>query len=286
MKKKVVVLGSLGMAGHIMAEVLDETDAYEVFGVARQAGKYVDTVLDVTDFKSLEKYLADIKPHFVINCIGALVSQSKEDVPTAILLNSYLPNFLSNLGNELDYKLIHISTDCVFSGKDGQYTEISYRDGDDNYARTKALGEVINDKDLTIRTSIIGPELKSNGTGLMDWFFKQNGTVNGYTHAFWSGVTTLELANATVAFIEQDITGLYQFCPDHKISKFELLKLFSAIWDKPSEVTPFDNYKVDKSLVCTRSDFKYPTPKFKKMLIETKQWMEEHPSYYKHYQLW
>jgi len=282
-KKKVVILGSQGMAGHIMAEVLDETGEYEVFGVARQTGKYVDTVLDVTDFKTLENYLEDVNPDYVINCVGALVSQSKKDVPTAILLNSYLPNFLSKLGNEMDYKLIHISTDCVFSGKDGHYTETSYRDGDDSYARTKALGEVNNDKDLTIRTSIIGPELKSNGTGLLDWFFKQNGTTNGYTQAYWSGVTTLELAKATVEFLSQDITGLYQLCPKEKISKYELLKLFAKIWNKKIKVIPFDDYKVDKSLVCTRKDFDYTAPEYEKMLVDLKQWMEEHPEYYKHY---
>lgn len=284
MQKKVVVLGSQGMAGHIMAEVLDETGAYAVFGVARQQGNYVDNVLDVTDFNALENYLERIKPDYVINCIGALVSQSRDDVPSAILLNSYLPNFLSQLGNTLDYKLIHISTDCVFSGKDGQYTETSYRDGDDNYARTKALGEVINDKDLTIRTSIIGPELKTNGTGLLDWFLKQDGTINGYTQAYWSGVTTLELAKATVEFLQQRTTGLYQLCPKEKISKYDLLKLFSKVWGKKIEVTPFDNYKVDKSLVCTRTDFSYPTPEYEKMLVETKAWMEAHPTYYAHYE--
>jgi dTDP-4-dehydrorhamnose reductase len=212
-----------------------------------------------------------------------LVSQSKNDVPTAIMLNSYLPHFLSNLGNRLEYKLIHISTDCVFSGKDGQYTEESFRDGDDNYARSKALGEVINDKDLTIRTSIIGPELKTDGTGLLDWFFKQNGIINGYTKAYWSGVTTLELAKATAVFLKQDITGLYQLCPQDKISKYELLKLFAKVWAKDLEVLPFDNYTVDKSLVCTRSDFNYPTPEFEKMLLETKEWMEIHPTNYPHY---
>ena len=284
-KKKVVVLGSQGMAGHIMAEVLDETAIYEVYGVARNNGKYVDTIFDLTDAKTLEAYLTQVKPDYVINCVGALVSQSKEDLPTAILLNSYLPNFLSKLGNEMNYKLVHISTDCVFSGKDGHYTETSYRDGDDNYARTKAIGEVINNKDLTIRTSIIGPELKSNGTGLLDWFFKQGGTVNGYTQAYWSGVTTLELAKTTVEFLKQDITGLYQLCPKDKISKYELLKLFATVWNKEIKVIPFDDYKVDKSLVCTRSDFDYATPEYQKMLVETKQWMKKHPSYYEQYRL-
>lgn len=282
-KQKVVVLGSKGMAGHIMAEVLDATGEYEVFGAARQNGNYVDEILDVTDANSLKSYLEKVRPSFVINCVGALVSQSKNDVSTAILLNSFLPNFLSKVGNELDYKLIHISTDCVFSGKDGQYTEDSYRDGDDNYARSKTLGEVINDKDLTIRTSIIGPEIKTDGTGLLDWFLKQEGTISGYTQAYWSGVTTLELAKATLAFLKQDMTGLYQLCPNDKISKFELLKLFSKIWNKQITIEPYENYTVDKSLVCTRTDFQYATPEFEKMLIETKVWMDEHPNLYAHY---
>ncbi len=282
--KKVIVLGTLGMAGHIMAEVLDTTEEYEVFGVARHEGKYVDEILDVTHFKALEAYIKSVQPDYIINCIGALVSQSKEDVPTAILLNSYLPHFLSKLGNTYNYKLIHISTDCVFSGKEGEYTETSFRDGDDNYARSKALGEVINRKDLTIRTSIIGPELKKDGTGLLDWFFKQNGTTNGYTQAYWSGVTTLELAKATLVCLKQDITGLYQLCPKDKISKYELLKLFSKVWKKPLDIVPFENYKVDKSLVCTRDDFNYSVPEFEIMLIQLKEWMEIHKIYYNYNQ--
>lgn len=284
MKKKIVILGSVGMAGHVIAETLDDTGSYEVFGVARRPGNYVDTVLDVTDFATLKSYLRRIKPDYVINCVGALVSQSRDDITAAILLNSYLPNFLSCAGNKLDYRLIHISTDCVFSGKKGGYTETSYRDGDDNYARTKALGEVINDRDLTIRTSIIGPEIKSDGTGLLDWFLKQKGTIDGYTQAYWSGVTTLELAKAMVAFLEQEISGLYQFCPNGKISKYELLKLFVNVWNKEVEITPFDGYKVDKSLICTRSDFDYPKPEFEAMLNETKQWMDKHPDLYRHYE--
>jgi dTDP-4-dehydrorhamnose reductase len=146
--KKVVVVGSLGMAGHIMAEYLAKTGEYEVFGVARQQGRYVDAVLDVTDFNALKEYLETVRPDYVINCVGALVAHARDRAADAILLNSYLPHFLSELGKNTGYKLIHISTDCVFSGKDGQYREDSFRDGDDNYARSKALGEVINDRVL------------------------------------------------------------------------------------------------------------------------------------------
>lgn len=278
--KKILVLGVLGMAGHVMAEYLDSLDDYQVYGIARSDGRYVTKKIDVLDFTGVESYLNEIKPDVVINCIGMLVQQSKNDISTAILINSYLPHFLSELGNRLDYKLIHISTDCVFSGKEGQYKEDAFKDGDDNYARTKALGEVINDKDLTIRTSIIGPELKNNGTGLLDWFFKQSGEIKGYTRAYWSGVTTLELAKATHEMIKQNITGLFQLCPENKISKYDLLGLFAKIWNKELTIVPFDNHAVDKSLVCLREDFEYYKLNYDSMLIELKQWIENHPTYY------
>ena len=284
--KKVIILGALGMAGHIMAEYLDSTKKYDIYGIARSNdSKYITKILDVKDFSLLEEYINEIKPDFIINCIGILVSKSNNELTTAIQINSYLPHFLSELGNKLDFKLIHISTDCVFSGKDGQYKEDSFRDGNDNYARTKALGEVINEKDLTIRTSIIGPELKTNGTGLLDWFLKQKTDISGYSKAYWSGVTTLELAKQMENFLEQDIKGLYQLCPLEKISKYDLLKEFATVWKKDIKISDNPNYNVDKSLVCTRNDFKYKNirPTYKNMLIEAKEWMDSHPSYYSHY---
>lgn len=289
MKKKVIVLGALGMAGHIMSQYLDETNEYEVFGIARTNDtKYIKKELDVQKFEELEKYFEEIKPDIVINCIGILVAKSNSDLTTAIMMNSYLPHFLSQLGNKLNYKLIHISTDCVFSGKTGGYNENSFRDGDDNYARTKALGEVINDKDLTIRTSIIGPELKSNGTGLLHWFLNQNDTIGGYSKAFWSGVTTLELAKQTHEMIKQDVRGLFQLSPDDKISKFDLLKLFAKIWGKEIFIEENTKYSIDKSLICTRTDFIYANnqrPNYEQMLIEAKDWMDLNKAYYQHYSL-
>ena len=278
--QKIVILGTLGMAGHIMAEYLDGINDYQVVGVARNQGRYVNKVLDIIDFNAVETYLVEIKADIVINCIGVLVQQAKDNLSTAILINSYLPHFLSELGFKLNFKLIHISTDCVFSGKDGQYKEETFRDGDYNYARTKALGEVVNNKDLTIRTSIIGPELKSNGTGLLDWFLKQSVETKGYTHAYWSGVTTLELAKATDQFIKQNITGLYHLCPEQKISKYDLLGLFANVWGKDITITPYENYRVDKSLLCTRQDFTYNKVDYVPMLNELKQWMDNHTNYY------
>lgn len=287
MKKRVVILGALGMAGHIMSQYLDETNEYEVFGVARSKDtKYIKKELDVQNFNDLEKYLEEVKPDFVINCIGILVAKSNSDLAVAIMINSYLPHFLSKVGNKLNYKLVHISTDCVFSGKTGGYKEDSFRDGDDNYARTKALGEVINDKDLTIRTSIIGPELKENGTGLLHWFLNQRGIIGGYTKTFWSGVTTLELAKQTHEMIKQDIKGLFQLSPDDKISKFDLLKLFAKIWNKKIIIEENSKYSVDKSLICTRNDFIYANkrPTYTEMLVECKKWMDKNSKNYMHYQ--
>jgi dTDP-4-dehydrorhamnose reductase len=284
--KKVIILGALGMAGHIMAEYLDSTKKYNIYGIARSKdSKYITKILDVKDFTLLEEYIKEIKPDFIINCIGILVSKSNNELTTAIKINSYLPHFLSELGNKLNFKLIHISTDCVFSGKEGQYKEDSFRDGNDNYARTKALGEVINDKDLTIRTSIIGPELKTNGIGLLDWFLKQNTDISGYSKAYWSGVTTLELAKQTDELLEQNIKGLYQLCPEDKISKYDLLKKFAKVWNKDIEIRENPNYQVDKSLVCTRNDFKYKDsrPTYEKMLLEAKEWMDNNPLNYQHY---
>lgn len=281
--QKVVVLGALGMAGHVMAEFLENTGDFELYGVARKSGNYVSKVLDVRRFEQLRMWLEEIRPDVVINCVGVLVSSASADVGKAVLLNSYLPHFLAYQGNRTGFKLVHISTDCVFSGRTGAYQEDTFRDGDDCYARTKALGEVQDQQHLTIRTSIIGPELKSDGTGLLDWFLKQNTEVRGYTGAFWSGVTTLELAKATWSLLVQNVSGLVHVCPDSKISKYELLKLFNQFWRRDIQIVPFDGYSVDKSLVCTRRDFEYTCPDYIYMLEELRAWTDSHPDYYSHY---
>jgi len=279
LKTKVVILGARGMAGHVISEYLSGFDKYEIFGVAKEVGVHVDKVMDVLDKEVLYAYLSAVEPNIVINCVGMLVSQSNADVKSAIRTNALLPHELSDFGNAIGYKLLHLSTDCVFSGRDGGYTETSPKDGLDNYAKSKALGEVVNDKDLTIRTSIIGPELK-NGTGLLNWFLQQDGTIKGYTKAYWTGVTTLELAKAIDAMIEENVTGLYHLCPNEKISKFNLLQLFKKTWHKPIEIEPYDDYAIDKSLICTRTDFSYKPLSYETMLKELKVWMKTHEAWY------
>ena len=271
--KKVFVFGAGGMFGHVATRYLSESGKYNVVPCARGLKPGEGYSLDVTDSAAVCAALKKERPDIVLNGVGMLVKACNDNPPLAILVNAYFPHFLAGLGGEIGFKLVHISTDCVFSGRTGGYREDSFRDGDTPYDRTKALGEVVDDKNLTFRTSIIGPELKANGTGLFNWFMQQHGAVRGYTNAIWSGVTTLELAKAVDAAIEQDLTGLYQLAMP-PISKFDMLSLFKEIWGKADvELEPFAEFHCDKTLICTRRDFDYRLPKdHRTMYEELKAW--------------
>ena len=271
--QKLLIFGARGMLGHIAAKYLKRQGCYEVVSCVRKATEPDEIGLDVTDFFRVKSVLEEQRPDIVLNCVGMLVKACADRPDMAILINSYFPQYLAHLGKELNFKLIHISTDCVFSGKKGDYLDSDFRDGDTPYARTKTMGEVMDDHNLTIRTSIIGPELKENGTGLFHWFMQQHGVVKGYTHAYWSGVTTLELSKCIHGAIQQNLTGLYQLSMPDKISKYELLKLFQKIWEK-NDVTilPYDDYVCDKSMIISHAhSFCYCVPTdYETMLKELK----------------
>lgn len=283
--KKIAVLGNKGMAGHVIHQYLETLPGYEVWGIARDQQDAERIIrCDVSDTAQLEKILREQQFDVVINCIGILNQTAEKNPHLAVWINAYLPHFLQHLGTGLDYKLIHISTDCVFSGKEGNYQENSFKNGIGYYAQSKALGEVINHKDLTFRTSIIGPELKRNGIGLFHWFMQQKGAVSGYSHAFWTGVTTIELAGAIHQAIEQDLTGLYHLVNGHKISKYELLKIFNHIFkNNETDITENPGYTVDKSLVNNRTDFNYPVKGYHDMVAGMKAWMQQYAFLYPHY---
>jgi len=275
----------MGMAGHVMYMHLNRSGKYNVSGVARAEGEFVDEVLDVTDFTALDVYLNQVKPDYVVNCIGVLVSQSANDVASAVLLNSYLPHFLSSMGSRLGFRLIHISTDCVFSGKKGAYVETSFKDGDDYYARSKALGEVVNERDLTIRTSIVGPELKRDGTGLFDFFLKQKSEMKGYTEALWSGVTTLVLAQAVDWIIEHELVGLVHLTNGQAISKYDLLLLFKRYTQRSIEIEAVDGWCVDKTLLDTQQKMPNLVPSYDVMVSDMVDLMKAKLDLYAQYSL-
>lgn len=284
--KKILIIGSKGMAGHVIYHYFKENTNYTIIDIARDSGFHVPTYeLDITDFNSLKLILQEETPTHVINCIGMLNQEAESHPDKAVLLNSYLPHFLARTGIEIGFKLTHISTDCVFNGKTGSYLEDSYKDGFGFYAQSKSLGEVVNERHLTLRTSIIGPELKCNGIGLFDWFTKQQGRVVGYSMAFWTGVTTLELAKAIHASIEQDLKGLYHLVNNEKITKLELLKLFQIEFKNSliKNILSDESYKIDKSLVNTRTDFSFTIPKYSEMVIEMRKWILNHPDLYRNY---
>ncbi len=273
------------MLGHVIFLYLKKLKKFKIYSTSKKYSLNKNTsLIDVRDIKKVEKFLYEINPDIVINCTGLLISESEKKIEDSIQINSLLPNILSRLGDTLDFKLIQISTDCVFSGKKGNYIEEDYTDGDSVYARTKILGEISQKNHLTIRTSIIGPELKIEGSGLLNWFLSQKGSIYGYRKVKWTGLTTLELAICIEKLIDKDIFGLIHIIPNEKISKYELLCLFKKIWNKNNiNIIPKDTPTSDKSLSSHRKNFRYKFRNYEDMLIELKFWMIKNKKIYKHY---
>lgn len=272
------------MAGHVVFLYLKSLDKYEIYNTVFRKKLTDDSiVMNATDPAAIDRVMEEISPDIVINCIGALIRESREHPDNAVLLNAWLPNYLQKVCRSHGAKLIHISTDCVFSGKKGHYSETDFRDADDVYGRSKALGEINNDHDLTIRTSIIGPELKENGEGLFHWFMTQKGLVYGFKTAIWSGVTTLELAKAIDYAIDHNSVGLVQLSNGEGISKYDLLCLFRDIWHRDIKIIPDERNHTDKSInkSCV---FNYMPIGYKEMLDDLYVWIESHTDSYSCYQ--
>ena len=281
---KVLVLGGTGMAGHTISMYFKEAGR-DVTAFSRSKVEYCNNINgDITDFPNLKKIIIEGQYDAIINAIGILNQDAEDNKSTAVLLNSYLPHFLSDTTKDMKTKIIHMSTDCVFSGKTGGYSETSFRDGETFYDRSKALGELENNKDLTFRNSIIGPDMSERGIGLFNWFMKQEGKINGFTKAIWTGVTTLTLAKAMEQALKENLTGLYNLVNNQTISKYELLNLFNKYMkDNEIEVVPSDNLSLDKSLINNRTDFSFEVPSYETMVAEMKEWIDDHSEFYPHY---
>ena len=282
--RPVLVLGVGGMAGHMVATYL-ASRGYEVDGITRSRMLNDKTrLLDVTRFDEL-RTAATSRPYAaVVNCVGMLIAASEKDKPLAVRINSLLPHLLEEWLATSSTRVLHLSTDCVFSGENGPYREDSVRDGQLFYDRSKGLGELINGKDLTLRMSIIGPELDLGGNGLFNWFMNQEGEIKGYRHTIWNGITTFELARSIEAAMETQVTGLYHLVPDGNISKYELLLAMKRVFKKDRiEVAPVDEPVSDKTLINTRKDLPAIDPDYEAMLEQMKTWMLENPGLYRHY---
>ncbi|MBA4365808.1 MAG: NAD(P)-dependent oxidoreductase [Coprothermobacter sp.] len=278
-RTRVVVLGSRGLAGHMILDYLSRIDHFEVVGIDRgPASRFVQIRADVESSSRLLSVLTAVKPAVVVNCIGVLNAAADADLRRAILLNSYLPYELAAWGDGLGFKLIHLSTDCVFAGNTGDYTETAVPDGTTAYARTKMLGEVQSGRHLTFRTSIVGPEIRPDGNGLLEWFLRQTGVVPGYAGVQWTGVTSLVLARAVEAAISSDLCGLYHLVSDTSISKYRLLKeMARAFGVHGIRIVRQQRPHSRRTLICTRTDFDFRVPDYRSMLEELARTVEDWP---------
>ncbi len=262
-KVRVLVLGATGMLGHVLVKKLHGA-GYDVFGTVRSSHalenwfsaeekKVLISNVDADNFQSIINAIRISKPEVVINCIGIIkhLPLAKNHL-SSIEINALFPHKLANLCEIANARLIQVSTDCVFTGEKGNYTETDRSDADDVYGKTKFLGEVEYSHALTLRTSIIGHELQSN-IALVDWFLSQSGVVKGYSNAIYTGLTTYELAEMIIKVVFRDtkLTGVYHVA-SNKISKYDLLQLIAATYKKRIDLQQEHDFSIDRSLVAER----------------------------------
>lgn len=260
---KVLVLGASGMLGNAMVRILSEDANLTIFGTARsravrdffapEIASQLIVGIDVENHDGLAKLFCEVRPDVVVNCIG-LVKQlaQAEDPLMALPINAMLPHRLAALCDLAGARLVHMSTDCVFSGKKGGYRETDIPDAEDLYGRSKLLGEVDYPHSVTLRTSIIGHELQS-AHGLIGWFLSQEAKCKGYTRAIFSGFPTVEVAKIVrdVVIPRRDLAGVYHVAAE-PISKYELLRLVAEVYGKSIEIVPDGSLVIDRSLNAQR----------------------------------
>mgnify|MGYP006155089097 CR=1 FL=1 len=278
---KILVLGITGMLGHKAFSIFSENAKFETFGTVRKDedidnyfkdSNNIISNVDALNPESAFKLIDKLKPDIVLNCIG-IIKQLKEakDPIFSIEINSLFPHKLAKYIKNSKTRLIHISTDCVFSGDKGNYYEKDNSDAKDLYGKSKYLGELTNyDNCITLRTSIIGPELKGK-LSLLEWFLKEEAPVKGFTNAIYSGFTTLELINIIENYVIKipRKNGLYHLS-SNPISKYDLLKIIAKIYNKNILITPYEQFKNNKSLNSDlfKNDFGYIVKPWGQMVIE------------------
>jgi dTDP-4-dehydrorhamnose reductase len=257
---RILLLGGTGMLGHKLHQVLSRE--HEVVSTTRGAlagqpfessdifrsGRLIEGI-DATDLDLVRGLIAGIAPDAMLNCVGVIKQRDAAHDPIpSISVNSLLPHRLAELCAERDVRFVHFSTDCVFSGDRRDYTEGDVSDAEDLYGRSKYLGEVATGAVLTIRSSIIGPEL-AHFQSLLEWFLRQRDVVHGFTRAIYTGVTTGEMARivAQVLTEHRELAGLYQVASP-KISKYDLLVMIRAAFGLNTEIVPDDGVVCDRSL--------------------------------------
>lgn len=264
----VLVIGSKGMAGHMVSKYLKSV-GHTVYELDR-------SILDLEDIPMVVKFFDALAApiDYVINCVGVLVNQSIANESLAFMINAWFPNFLVKTYENTSTRVIHLSTDCVFDGSKGNYTEADPHTEMNAYGRSKSWGEIHSLKDVTLRMSIIGPELKANGTGLMNWVLNSKEThLPGWTNAWWNGITTLQLAKCIDQYMQTPvISGVYHLVSnENRINKYELLCKINEVYELGKTIDPIEGPKnIDKTLVDTRKIINFGIPDYDTMLRELK----------------
>lgn len=268
---KILVVGSNGMAGHVVTKYLKQ-QGHAVSTVARSNATYT---LDIENTILTSSFFNEVKDDFdfIINCVGLLVKDSNDRPDRAAIINSWFPHYIEHCIKDSNTKLIHLSTDCVFDGLKGNYVEKDTHTEMNAYGSSKSLGEVNNNKDITFRMSIIGPELK-NGTGLMNWVITNTqDELQGWENALWNGITTLQLAKCIEQYINNPaISGVYHLVNnDVKINKYELLCKINNVYNLNKTIIKTNGPKpVNKILIDTRQEINFNIPDYNTQLQEMK----------------
>lgn len=261
-RHRVLILGVTGMLGHTLMSELSHNESIDIHGSARSTtaldGIFPKELLarvipgiDATEMGVISELLSRVQPDIVLNCIGVIKQDpSVDDAASTMALNAHFPHRLAGVCAKRDIRLVHVSTDCVFSGKKGRYIESDNPDPVDLYGRSKLLGEVSRAPALTLRTSFIGHELGSNRS-LVDWFLGQSDIVKGFTRAIYSGLTAVEFSHmlTSVVFPREDLTGLYHVA-SNPISKYDLLSAIAEAYGWAGKLVPATDFECDRSLLA------------------------------------
>ena len=277
----VLILGSSGMLGNAVVRYFVSRQVYSVVSASRSSSALIENTdvrhIDLNeydsifDFSNLSKLVDDVKPDFILNCIGVIKQRKEASFELLTLANAYFPHMLLRVCHSREIRLVHISTDCVFAGSRGMYRDFDTPDSIDDYGLSKAIGELNNDLSVTLRTSIVGHELASS-YGLLDWFLSQKpkSTIQGYTKAVFSGLTTIELSRVIHDFVlNSHLSGIYNVSSD-PISKYDLLAIAGCIYDHDVKIERSSQLVIDRSLDSSR--FKdvtgYVSPSWQNQLLK------------------
>jgi dTDP-4-dehydrorhamnose reductase len=260
---KILIVGASGMLGSALYRYFSEQLEFDVYGTVRSElskdhfpmalRTNIFTGIDVSVFDSINNVLAVAKPDVVINCVGLVKQLSDVDDPLIVLpLNALFPHKLARVCAVSNARLIHFSTDCVFNGSKGMYSEDDFTDSPDLYGVSKRLGEVDYDNAITLRTSIIGHELEGKRS-LIDWFLSENGSVRGFDRAIFSGLPTVEIARIISEFVipNPHLRGVYHLSAQ-PICKYDLLSLVAETYGKKIQIIKDIDFRIDRSLDSSR----------------------------------